>query len=907
MKPIELVMQGFGPFGGTERVDFSRFHGLFLISGDTGAGKTTVFDGISYALFGETSGSARQIDSVRSHYAGEQDPTRVSLTFSQQAKVYRIERSPAYERPKKSGQGMTKESPKVILTMPDGTVLSGNNTVTPEIERLLGVDYKQFKQIAMIAQGEFRQLLLVGTEERGTILRKVFHTERCQFLQEQLKQMASRRRGEAQEARSAIRNLLSFLRLPKEREIPEEILEDPYKAEGEMPRWEEWLREEQKEKERLENEEAENARLLEQARLWREGRERLEEAVQKRESCAQKIQELKEEARKAERILQEAQSREEEINECNLRAEQVRERLKARKEADCLQKTIQEKEKKIKELEAFRESVSRQYAAEQQKRQEADKKYQELQEAGEQEAQAARKLDRLTEQKKRSLQVEQMQKSCAQLKQNLYVGRERYRKAEEAYAEAREAYERAERLWRQEQAGILAETLAEGEPCPVCGSRSHPAKAQRQGMVMDEAQREKLKEKVQRLLQNCLRENEQAAALQGQWETSLKQLEEARQELPPEIGQIDGDLAKAKKQLEFYSNQRQEAKRLQEQMRKQTKQLEALLQEQNRAAEKLNICKQEQAACRGAYEREIKRCAQESETALTALLRELVDKAERLAEELRKARQAYESLGQDLKKEEGLFQGIADSIRKEEEFLAEAPEKEALQAWEEDLIREQRQRKSLYEDLAARLQNNRQTLKGLQAAFRNYHNVSEEYERMNALAQTASGSLPGRPKLAFEQYIQAFYFDRVLQAANQRLKILSQGQYTLSRREQAENIKKASGLDMEVLDHYTGRKRPASSLSGGESFQAALALALGLSDVIQSFAGGIEVDAVFIDEGFGSLDHQALEQALETLGTLSVGNRLVGVISHVDALKERISQQLQVSKSVYGSHIHQKS
>ncbi len=267
----------------------------------------------------------------------------------------------------------------------------------------------------------------------------------------------------------------------------------------------------------------------------------------------------------------------------------------------------------------------------------------------------------------------------------------------------------------------------------------------------------------------------------------------------------------------------------------------------------------------------------------------------------------YESLGQDLKKEEGLFQGIADSIRKEEEFLAEAPEKEALQAWEEDLIREQRQRKSLYEDLAARLQNNRQTLKGLQTAFRNYHNVSEEYERMNALAQTASGSLPGRPKLAFEQYIQAFYFDRVLQAANQRLKILSQGQYTLSRREQAENIKKASGLDMEVLDHYTGRKRPASSLSGGESFQAALALALGLSDVIQSFAGGIEVDAVFIDEGFGSLDHQALEQALETLGTLSVGDRLVGVISHVDALKERISQQLQVSKSVYGSHIHQKS
>ena len=907
MKPIELIMQGFGPFGGTERVDFSQFHGLFLICGDTGAGKTTIFDGISYALFGETSGSVRQVDSVRSHYAGEQEPTKVVLTFSQQGRIYKIERSPAYERPKKSGKGMTKETPKVILTMPDGSVLSGTNAVAPEIEALLGVDYKQFKQVAMIAQGEFRQLLLVGTEQRGAILRKVFHTQRCQYLQEQLKAAASQLRGEAQEVQTQIGSLLSLLQPPEGEEISEEERQDLYKAEGKLPQWEAWIHADESWKEQLEAEEEQDSAKLSQVRIWQDAKRRLEEAVTQRGACLERIEKFQTEASAAQQILQEAEGREEEMQAYSRQAEQVKGQLQARKEATRLADILAQKEAEARRLQYRQEQISRGYGEAQEKHRRTEQERAALEDAAELLAQAKSDLDRLKEQQERVRQAERAQKECVQLEQDLRAQQERYRRSEEAFAKAQEAYEEAERRWRQNEAGLLAETLVEGEPCPVCGSRSHPAKAQRRGTVLNEAQRNALKEEAQRLQQICVQESSQAANLRGRWETSQTHLMQMRKELPENADTLHLMILQAQARLRLYMDQRAEYQRLQKLLEEQSKQMELMLQEQSQAAEALQKCQQEKAACQGAYEQVLERAGASSEADLAARLHSLLQKENELRERLRQARQTYDLRRQELEKERGLLEGIQERIQKEGESLSDVPEKEALLELEAKLARRQQERRRQMQETAARLHANRSALRQLRKALEAYHGVGQRYERMNILSQTASGNLSGRPKLAFEQYIQAFYFERVLQAANQRLKILSQGQYTLLRREQADNMKKAFGLDMEVLDHYTGRRRPASSLSGGESFQAALALALGLSDVIQSFAGGIEVDAVFIDEGFGSLDHQALEQALTTLGTLSVGDRLVGIISHVDALKERVPQQLQVSKSIYGSHIHQKS
>ncbi|MFR8088072.1 MAG: AAA family ATPase [Lachnospirales bacterium] len=907
MKPIEMIMQGFGPFGGIERVDFSRFHGLFLICGDTGAGKTTIFDGISYALFGETSGSARQVDSVRSHYAGEQEPTKVVLTFSQRGRIYTIERSPAYERPKKSGKGMTKETPKVILTMPDGSVLSGANVVAPEIEALLGVDYKQFKQVAMIAQGEFRQLLLVGTEQRGAILRKVFHTERCQYLQEQLKAAASLLRGEAQEAQKQIGSLLGLLQPPDGEEISEEERQDLYKAERKLPQWEAWIYADQSQKERLETEEEQDSAKRSQVRIWQEARHRLEEAVTQRGICLERIEKFQAEASAAQQILQEAEGREEEIQAYSRQAEQVKGQLQARKEAIRLETVLAQKEAEVRKLQHRQEQISHGYGETQEMYRRTEQERAALEDAADLLTQAKSDLDRLKGQQERVWQAERARKECVQLEQSLRAQQEKYRRSEETFAKAQEAYEEAERRWRQNEAGLLAETLIEGEPCPVCGSRSHPAKAQRCGTILNEAQRTALKEEAQRLQQVCVWESSQAANLRGRWETSQTHLMRMQKELPENMDMLNPMILQAQARLRLYRDQRAEYQRLQKFLEEQSRQMELLLQEQNQAAEALQKCQQEKAVCQGAYEQVLARAGTSSEADLTTQLHSLFQKEKEIRERLRQARQTYDLRRQELEKERGLLEGIQERIQKERESLSNVPEKGALLELEAELTERQQARRKQMQETAARLHANRLALQQLRKVFEIYHGVGQRYERMNILAQTAGGNLSGRPKLAFEQYIQAFYFERVLQAANQRLQILSQGQYTLLRREQADNMKKAFGLDMEVLDHYTGRRRPASSLSGGESFQAALALALGLSDVIQRFAGGIEMDAVFIDEGFGSLDHHALEQALTTLATLSVGDRLVGIISHVDALKERVPQQLQVSKSIYGSHIHQKS
>lgn len=309
---------------------------------------------------------------------------------------------------------------------------------------------------------------------------------------------------------------------------------------------------------------------------------------------------------------------------------------------------------------------------------------------------------------------------------------------------------------------------------------------------------------------------------------------------------------------------------------------------------------------RGALEREEERCAQIGLAELLQKEEAIRTRKHKMEEALEQAEDIRRQFDQKLQQERGILSGLRQSLKQYDEELNGHPTQQALKENTEALEKQQSEYRTRQKEIDGRLRGNRMALIRLREAFTQYRQSMERCQAMTTLSQTASGELAGRPKLAFEQYIQAFYFEYVLKAANQRLKILSRGQYTLLRRVQGGNLRSADGLELEVLDHYTGRRRPVSSLSGGESFQSALSLALGLSDVIQSFAGGIEVDAVFIDEGFGSLDQMALAQALEALARLSEGDRMVGIISHVELLKEKIPQQLEVVKTIGGSHIRQK-
>ena len=910
MRPLELIMQGFGPFGGLERVDFSGFSGVFLITGDTGAGKTTIFDGVSYALFGETSGNARQVDSVRSHYAPEQEPTRVCLRFLQHGQVYEIERSPRYERIRKNGKGTAIQQPKVILTLPDGAVLTGKETVNRQIEELVGLNYKQFKQVAMIAQGEFLQLLLAGSDKRGEIFRKVFHTEDCQYLQAELKNRLSVLRRQAEDVQMRILGIMQEFEIPEEDGTAAELREslqkkDPYLAGTLTGGIEEWNRRDEEERTDLEKRLKEIEIALASFRYFIQQQEKRKQLCIQLEEQAKKAAQQEERLHMAEQTLQSAGKQRLKIQELSGELLKLHQMEEARRQADSLRQLIEnlsQKEETLINQEKRFHQRSKELAEELEN---GKKRLREL--SGIQEAASACKL----RQRELALEEEQIRRAldlsreCEKLAGELEDCQNEYLTTETAFQKAQSEAQHKEEIWLRAQAGILARNLREGEPCPVCGSRVHPARADLNIQIPDENERKLARQEAEKLRETMQERSRQAAGLRSRLQAQQGHLEQCGADLQRwEI--VRGEQEKNNQELKKLQECLQELAFLHERSRLLEEEQKGLQTEFGQIEEKLKNAQMDRAAAQGALEREEERCAQ---TGLAELLQKeeaIRTRKHKMEEALEQAEDIRRQFDQKLQQERGILSGLRQSLKQYDEELNGHPTQQALKENIEALEKQQSEYRTRQKEIDGRLRGNRMALIRLREAFTQYRQSMERCQAMTTLSQTASGELAGRPKLAFEQYIQAFYFEYVLKAANQRLKILSRGQYTLLRRVQGGNLRSADGLELEVLDHYTGRRRPVSSLSGGESFQSALSLALGLSDVIQSFAGGIEVDAVFIDEGFGSLDQMALAQALEALARLSEGDRMVGIISHVELLKEKIPQQLEVVKTIGGSHIRQK-
>lgn len=902
MRPLQLKLEGFGPFGGTEQVDFSALSGVFLITGDTGAGKTTIFDGICYALFGETSGSARQVDSLRSQYAGAEQPTQVTLRFLQHEKIYEIRRSPRYERPRKSGKGMTEELPKVALTLPDGTVLTGKEAVGRKVEELLGLNYKQFKQVAMLAQGEFLQLLLAGSDQRGAIFRKVFHTEDCQRLQAALKELVAESRARLERIRTRLDAYLQTVKIYQEDSDAQKLRDlltqkDLYGLPDFLPGLQNWIRLAEERREQLETLDRKAQEEIESCRMLKTRWDHVQDLEAQCLATARTIELQEKEKERAQKILETADAQEESIQNCTQQLQILSDQLKAREEADALQARCESIGQKQSAAQKQYHTLSERMKASAQEADQLQKRLLELREVSEQYAAATAEV-------KECRRAQQLWEECARLTEELSLQQKRYLKAEEAFHRAREASDAAESQWLRSQAGIMAASLTDGEPCPVCGSREHPAKAHFvDGEPLDEGKRKELREKMERCRKKCVEESNEAASLQSRKQLQQKNLEQ----LDIDTEQIPSRLAQAQARLAELERQTMEKKGLEERELRYRKEQEAWQAEEAELRSSCESYAVELASCMGTKEHLEECCQGVLKPELEKRIREKENERKRLSENLRQAREDYERLNSALQQARGRYTSLSETVEKEKKTLRDQESPDGLA----DKIAAMEQRRREYKtELSLRLgqlQANQEAYAHLSQGWKEYGQAGEEYQKRLQLSQTASGELAGRPKLAFEQYIQAFYFEHVLDAANQRLTVLSRGQYALMRRTQANNLRSADGLEIEVLDHYTGKKRPVSSLSGGESFQAAMSLALGLSDVVQRFAGGIEVDAVFIDEGFGSLDQEALNKALETLSSLSEGDRLVGVISHVEALKERIPQQLVVRKGLQGSRILQGS
>ena len=1191
MRPIRLELSAFGPYAGCTVIDFDKLgrSGIYLITGDTGAGKTTVFDGITYALYGEASGGIRDSGMFRSKYAAPETPTEVSLTFLYRGKKYKVRRNPDYERPKKSGQGFTNQKAGVELTLPDGKVITRNSEVKDKIYEILGIDCNQFTQIAMIAQGQFLKLLLADTKERQAIFREIFETKYYQFFQDKLRKEAADLDSKCSAKKSSIRQYLSGIQYDEKTAL---LQEADQAKEGKLLTGEaialldKLLRDDKEEQEALnerirkaderlkviygeiekanqleklnsdlkrqEKEFAEKEAVVsEKKEAWVRAKEKQPEIDRLMEEIAafrsqlpnyEKRDALRKKQEEGARELSIEENKKQEANTALITAQTVLDRrreerrtlenageLKAQlegKKAEAENKfnELKERRRQLKEYESLSgrqnekgkelvalsgalqkaksceteaetlrnqiaqidaelpeygklETICRELyetAAELEKiaalkeretikRDSNEKAVQncedELNNLADADVNLEKLAGKLTHLKDKEQSIGKLQESLAEYKKlcsQYEKAKERYEASAEKAESSQYRYLQMHRAFLNEQAGILAETLRFGQPCPVCGSTEHPMPAGKSPEAPTEADLEIAEKKaeadkeacetasrkagelrvnrnmkreaaqglMEELLGECSFENADARAADQKKETckaintiniqieeqkkrsSLKtQLEKELPVLKNRLGQsrdsvqslgtrftslatrkeelekqrsdirgklvyesrqaaenaksemssrrtainekiaqtqkdydscqkekshIDGQLSQKRESLRLSEDdlaslpwiidhtknemeaERQIFSRIEEEIHKEDVRLKRKkeLDEQIPQAEE-NLKKRElELTQQSARVEELSGTLRTRQAQIDTYSRGLVFSSEKEAREqqekdgrkkeileniINETKNSYDAGKSDLAESSARIRQLKQQISEKT-----VPEKEKLIAEKDELEDRNSKDKEKGQQVFSRLRNNADIIEHITEGADELSGLESRFQWVKALSDTANGRLTGKEKVMLETYVQMTYFDRIIARANRRLLSMSGNQYELRRRKTAGSNQSQSGLELDVLDHYNGTERSVKTLSGGESFKASLSLALGLSDEIQSSSGGIRLDTMFVDEGFGSLDEESLRQAIRTLLDLSENDRLVGIISHVAELKERIDKQIVVTKEKTG-------
>lgn len=932
MRPVKLLLSAFGSYATKTMIDFEQARqGIFLITGDTGSGKTTIFDAITYALYGETSGGMRSGSMMRSQYAAEDEKTYVEFSFDYRGDVYQIRRNPEYRITKLLKNGKIKEqkvAAAVELTLPDGMVFPGKKKETDEkIAELIGLDVKQFTQIAMIAQGDFLKLLYTKTEERKLIFSRIFQTTLYYRVQEELKKrffaldekLSYNRQAILQETariccmdpeqKEQLRGLGEHTLLPveeycaltgkicrrgkKEEKEEQKKLETVQGAVRELTGALAKALEQKKLKEQLTEAQTQLAEQEQRGTLLAEAKQKTAEERKKQEP------ELLEQQVAAKQALERFDALEEKV-----KAEQkAKEALAAAKEAFA---ALEEKEKKLKQM----------YELSQQKLQQLQNTESRLAEAREKERICAQSRQEIRELREGSRQWEREQKKEQDCRERLLF----------AEQEAKRLIYRYETDYEQflfAQAGILAEYLNDGEPCPVCGATEHPKPAKLSGGAPSEACIRKEKEESEQAKKDreqChlafVAQSEKTQAAQNkceeQWKRCVEALKAQEQDVTdaagpmPDTGQIEA-LLKQTGKLEAEAHEKAEAARkedleriqLQKQAEEQKEQLAALAAEvetERKAETSLELAWLEKQKERAVWQETLvyadKKEAEDVKNSLEARLKALQE-AETLAQ------QAYH----EWEKTCSLLRG---TIAAGEKALKEGKEEdpEALREALEEKSGLQKAAEKRLAELHSENGVNEAVLTELKKYAAQRKDMEQEAAVLETLSKTANGRLGGMAKLDLETYVQRQYFRQIIAQANRRLVVMSQGQFVLKLKDsESAGKSKNEGLDLSVYSLVTDTVRDVKTLSGGEAFMAALSMALGLSDIVQRTAGAVHLDMMFIDEGFGSLDDGAREQAIRVLRDLAGENGVVGIISHVAELKDGIEKKLIVKKTERGSTV----
>ncbi len=753
MRPKYLELSAWGPYRDKVAIDFEVFDkgALFLISGPTGAGKTTVFDGICFAIYGDTSGKEREKNTLRSDFAQPDTATYVHFIFTHNGLTYEVRRNPEYQRPRKrkNAEGAltyTTEKENAVLKLPDGNILEGVTTVNKKLQELMALDYSQFKQISMIAQGEFDRLLTAPSQEKTKIFRGIFGTEKYDLFTQVLKVRSA----------AAYRKVSEY-----------------------------------------------TSRMKEDIKIYAKGDQELESLAHAEHIHFDTVEEVMQQRKKQlaadkKRLAKELSICEEALNKQYAVYNQVQEQrnkqeqLRKAKERYCqLQNTRDQYEAAKMRLIKGREArgLEREY----ENRQEADR------------------------------QLRGFGEAAAKARKELETAREQYLEVEAGERQAYEDWQQADRAYKRASIGIVADMLEYGKPCPVCGSLEHPMPFVSNGTVPDLQQVERLKKIHEK-------EKKKQLTVYGQVQACLETHKRA------ELQQQEGVKLHAEREKEWL--------------------------------EKLNASS-------------------------------FVSQADFL--EARLTQEAEKTYQEKVSKWEEMITHAKAIVEHLTEELAQMPVLD-IEAVEQsyDLAKTERDRVRREEQQV--LLQETQIKNGLKSIQEN-HKLSEEYRREFGIIKDLENLAAGNngKRLVFEQYVLSNYFEDILAAANIRFRHMTMDRYEMVRKAEVTDARTKDHLDIMIVDYYTGKTRPVSTLSGGERFHASLSLALGMSDVIQAYQGGIRVETLFVDEGFGSLDEDALQAACDSLYQLTEGDKLVGIISHVDSLKQRIDNRIEICKTNIGS------
>lgn len=936
MRPMILTMTAFGPYVEKTVIDFEQFgeRGLFLITGETGAGKTTIFDAISFALYGETSSGEkrRKAEMLRSDYADAKERTSVELVFEHRRERYRILRSPAYVR---DGY-KTKTPASVEMELPDGTRLKNAREIDGEsgkVRELLGLSVEQFRQVAVIAQGDFLRLLHADTRDRERIFRTIFNTQVFYDMQEKISNLHYEAKNEYEKVKYAMEEQMAQIRVPEGREEAYQSLcvlaeeKNAIQVESILAELERLYREESQEEERLASEEEQVQKQYEELLV---ASERARQIAAQRQRLAGQRQQLEQlEQKKAEEeqragVCEKEWKKWQQMDQVPLieRIRTCREALQKYEALEMQEKELAKTEQDGAHTDTVMEKKKEQIAQTLLRQQKVAEKLELL---GDPAACAEQCEYRMREETRTGQKIEM----CVAKQQKISDQEEQVKELQNQCARAirdkeekSRAYEQMDSRSKEYMAGLFAMQLKEGEPCPVCGSLAHPSPGKMPEEAPSAEQLEQAKEAAEQARERC-------DDLVRQTQEKRADLEAAKQYLAQEARELSGETEEKEPTEELLIRLREDHLQRERDLRRERADLEKKQREKVACEKSIRDGKKEEENLRtelAALEEKSQNCMRrlaelrasctwlrehisgnrdDMEQEYDTLQRKLKD----IQDALSRSAKQYEAARKCLDETNGTRLSVGEQIREQESILRELEEQQRafLRAfhWETEdpqrLLREQelcRERKNSVhgqrQKLQSQLEWNREKRTHLKRQKKAYLDAERQYVRMKNLHWIANGNYK------FETYIQGVYFDRIIAQANQRLSKMLNHQFALRRGAKTAGVR---GLDLFVYDYQTGKMRDVRTLSGGESFVTSLAMALGLSDIVQQYNGEVRLDTMFIDEGFGSLDSDTLDAAVQVLNDISRGDCLIGMISHVEELQKRIDKKICVYKTNRGSQV----